>query len=87
MAGLPDSSAWVWLWPPLSCKGPSIGSMPIRLWLALTGGSPPADPASPTRLEEEAESTTPSMSEAVVPVPRRFRATIVFWSRISGDDV
>ena len=42
MAGLPGNKAWVNVGPPLSCKGPSIGS--VLTWSAGPFKKPP--PAS-----------------------------------------
>ena len=80
IAVLPCSRAMVFVGPPLFVSGPSVElAFGTPTWLlSVPFVSPPAEPASPIRLNELTAATVPAMSLGVapLPVPKVLSATI-----------
>ncbi len=64
----------------MSASSPSFASA-TPTWLLLTPFDKPPEPPVPIKLNELAGSTVPLMSSAVLPVPLKLPATIVFLRR------
>src|SRR5262245_46171415 len=82
IAGLPVSSARVWVGQPLSASGPSLGSIGGRAgptgFPRISSAMPVRLVPSPIRLLADTGSMAPMMSDVVIgPVPDVFPATIV----------
>ena len=81
MAGLPTRSLWVWVLPPLFCRGPSFGSMGLMLSPTMSPLTPLVKPVLPVPSPIRLWPWLAKVPDTSGPEPvksTRFRATMVF---------